>query len=63
MRKYLTKLHWNNKLRNKTAIECWNILKCEIDSIIDKSVPLKKHRKRFRKKHLSKGAIRKIVLK
>ena len=26
MRKYLTKLYWNNMLRNKTAIECWNVL-------------------------------------
>ena len=45
---------------NKTAIECWNILKYEI-SIIDKFVPLKKQGKRSRKKHLSKEAIRKIV--
>ena len=29
-------------LRNKTAIECWNILKYEIESIIDQFVPLKK---------------------
>ena len=28
-------------LMNKTAIECWNILKYEIESIIDKCVPLK----------------------
>ena len=45
MRKYLAKLHWNNMLMNKTAIECWNILKYEIESIIDKFVPLKKTRK------------------
>ena len=30
MRKYLAKLDWNNMLMNKTAIECWNILKYEI---------------------------------
>ena len=47
----------------KTAIECWNILKYEIESIIDKFVPLKKQGKRSRKKHLSKEAIRKIVFK
>ena len=43
MRKYLAKLDWNNMLMNKTktAIECWNILKYEIESIIDKFVPLK----------------------
>ena len=50
-------------LMNKTAIECWNILKYEIESIVDKFVPLKKQRKWPRKKHLSKEAIRKIVLK
>ena len=64
MRTYLAKLDWNNMLMNKTAIECWNILKYEIESIIDKCVPLKKKQgKRSRKKHLSKEAIRKIVFK
>ena len=38
-------------LMNKTAIECWNILKYEIESTIDQFVPL------------SKEAIRKIVFK
>ena len=42
MRKYLAKLDWNNMLMNKTAIECWNILKYEIERIIDKFVLLKK---------------------
>ena len=50
-------------LMNKTAIECRNIIKYEIESIIDKFVPLKKQEKRSRKKHLSKEAIRKIVFK
>ena len=50
-------------LMNKTAIECWNILKYEIESIIDKFVPFQKQGKRCRKKHLSKEAIRKIMLK
>ena len=44
MRKYLAKLDWNNILRNKTAIECWNILKHEIESIIDQFIPLKKNK-------------------
>ena len=57
MRKYLAKVDWNNMLMNKTAIECWNILKYEIETIIDKFVPLKKQGKRSRKKHLSKEAI------
>ena len=61
MRKYLAKLDWNNMLMNKTAIECWNILKYEIESIIDKFVPVQKQGKQCRKKHLSKEAIRKIV--
>ena len=38
-------------LMNKTAIECWSILKYEIESIIDKFVSLKKQGKRSRKKH------------
>ena len=63
MRKYLAKLDWNNMPMNKTAIECWNILKYEIESIIDKFVPLKKRGKRSRKKHLSNEPIRKIVFK
>ena len=62
MRKYLAKLDWNNMLMNKTTIECWNILKKEIESIIDKFVPFQKKGKRCREKHLSKEAIRKIVL-
>ena len=41
MKKYLAKLAWNNMLMNKTSIECWNILIYEIESIIDKFVPLK----------------------
>ena len=38
MRKYLAKLDWNNMLMNKTAIKYWNILKYEIERIIDKFV-------------------------
>ena len=63
MRKYLAKLDWNNMLTNKTAIECWNILKYEIESIIDKFVPFQKQGKRCGKKHLSKEAIRKNSVK
>ena len=59
MRKYLAKLDWNNMLMNKTATECWNILKYETERIIDKFIPLKKQGKRSRKKH----TIRKIVFK
>ena len=61
MRKYLAKLDWNNMLKNKTAIEYWNILKYVIGSIFERFIPLKKQGKRSRKKHLSKEAIRKIL--
>ena len=50
-------------LMNKTAIESWNILKYEIESIIDTFCPFKKQGKRSGKRHLSKETIRKIVLK
>ena len=50
-------------LVKKTAIECWKILKYEIESMIDKCVPFQKQGKRCRKKHLSKKAIRKMALK
>ena len=63
MREYLAKIDWNNTLKNKTATECWNILKSEIDCVVDKFVPLKKQGKRSKKKHLSKEAIRKIKYK
>ena len=63
MREYLAKIDWNNTLKNKAATECWNILKSEIDCVVDKFVPLKKQGKRSKKKHLLKEAIRKIKYK
>ena len=45
--------------KNKTATECWNILRGELDSAIDSYVPMKKQGKRSKKKHLSKEAFRK----
>ena len=48
-------------MKNKTATECWNILRGEIDSAIDSFVPMKV--KRSKKKHLSKEAFRKIIHK
>ena len=50
-------------MKNKTATECWNILRGEIDSAIDRYVPMKKQGKRSKKKHLSKKAFRKIRYK
>ena len=63
MRTYLANVDWNNLLKNKTPTECWTCLKYEIEGIIEKFVPLRKHGKRSRKKHLSKEAIRKIAQK
>ena len=59
-RKYLATIDWNNTLKNKTATECWNILKSEIDCIVNKFVPHEKNQsKQTKNKHLSKEAIRK----
>ena len=53
-------MDWNDKMKNKTAIECWNILRGELDSATDSFVPMKKQGKRSKKKHLSKEAFRKL---
>ena len=50
-------------MNNKTATECWNILRGELDSAIDSYVPMKKQGKRSKTKHLSKEAFRKIRYK
>ena len=47
-------------MKNKTAIECWNILRGEQDIAIDSYVPMKKQGKRSKMKHLSKQVFRKI---
>ena len=44
-------------MKNKTATECWNILRGELDSAIDSFVPMKKQGKR------SKGRRRNICQK
>ena len=36
-------------MKNKTATECWNILRGEIDSAIDSFVPMNKQGKRSKK--------------
>ena len=62
MKKYLAKLDWNNMLRTKRSIECWDILKYVIERIIEQFVPLTKHKENgLEKKHLSKEAIRTIA--
>ena len=50
-------------MKNRTATECWNILRGEIDSAIDSYVPMKKQGKRKKKTQLSKEAFRKIRYK
>ena len=59
IRKSLALIDWNDKMNNKMATECWNILRGELDSAIDSYVPMKKQGKRSKKKHLSKEAFRK----
>ena len=54
IRKSLALIDWNDKMKNKTATECWNILRGGLDSAIDSYVPMKKQGKRSKKKHLSK---------
>ena len=63
IRKSLALIDWNDKMNNKTATECWSILRGELDSAIDIYVPMKKQGKRSKKKHLSKEAFRKIRYK
>ena len=63
IRKSFALIDWNDKMNNKTATECWNILRGELDSAIDSYVPMKKQGKRSKKNHLSKEAFRKIRYK
>ena len=48
-------------MKNKTATECWNILRSELDSDVDRYVPMEKQGKRHRKKHLPNEAFRKYL--
>ena len=63
IRKRLAHIDWNDKMKNKTATECWNILRGEIDSAIDSFVPPKKQGEQSKKRYLSKEAFRKIIYK
>ena len=56
-------IDWNDKMKNQTGAESWNILKSELDSVINRYVPMKKQGKRSKKKHLSKEAFKKIRYK
>ena len=46
-------------MKNKTATECWDILRW-LDRAINSYDPMKKQGKRSKKKHLSKEAIRNL---
>ena len=63
IRKNLAHIDWDEKMKNKTATECWDILRGELDTAIDSYVPIKKQGKRSKKKHLSKEAFRKMRYK
>ena len=63
IRKILAHIDQIDNMENKTATVCWNILRGDLDSAIDSYVPMKKQGKRFKKKHLSKEAFRKIRYK
>ena len=52
IRKSLAHIDGKDKMKNKTATECWNILRGEIDSASDSFVPMKRQGKRSKKKHL-----------
>ena len=60
MRTYLASINWTDLIKDKTATECWIILKDEIEGIIETFVPTQNQGKRSRK---SKEAIRKIAYK
>ena len=42
-------IDWDEKMKNKTATECWDI-RGELDTAIDSYVPMKKQGKRSKKK-------------
>ena len=63
IRKSLAHIDWDEKMKNKTATECLDILRGELDRAIDSYVPMKKQGKRSKKKHLSEEAFRKIKYK
>ena len=63
IRKNLAHIDWDEKMKNKTATECWDISRGELDTAIDSYVPMKKQGKRSKKKHLSKEAFRKMRYK
>ena len=56
IRNSLAHIDGNDKMKSKSATECWNILRGELDSAIDSYVSMKKQGKPSKKKHLPKEA-------
>ena len=58
MRTTLEHIDWNDKMKNKPGAESWNILESELDSVINRYVPMKSKgngpRKNICQKRLSK---------
>ena len=63
IRKSLAHIEWDEKMKNKTATECWDILRGELDRAIGSYIPMNKQGKRSKKKQLSKEAFRKMKYK
>ena len=63
IRNSLAHIDGNDKMKNKTATECLNILIGGLDSAIDSYVHMKKQGKRSKEEHQSKEAFRKIIYK
>ena len=63
MRTTSAHIGWNDTMNNKTGAESWNILKSELDSVINRYLPMKKQGKRYKKTHLSKDAYKNIRYK
>ena len=62
IRKSLALIDRNDKMKNKTATECWNILRSELDSAIDIYVPMKNQGNGLRKTSVKQAFI-KIIYK
>ena len=56
MREYLAKIDWNKTLKNKTATECWNILKSEIDCVVDTFFSVEKTGETVKEETLIEGS-------
>ena len=59
IRKSLAHIDWNDKMNNRTATECWNIMRGELDSAIGRYVPMRMQAKRSKKKHNVKRGFQK----